>query len=664
MLSVLVVALAAALLPGALRATNGPTLYVDGSNASCSNSGSGTATQPFCTVGAAASTAIAGQTVQVAAGTYPEHVAPANSGSVGAPIVFTTAPGATVTVTGAGVDGFTISTKSWITVNGFTVTGTSGRGFSVSNSSHITISNNHVSHAGQPTSGLTKAGIYLSNVTDSLVSGNTSDHNSDYGIVLTNGSTRDEIRGNATFNNARGYERAAAGIRLYTSPSNTVDGNVTHDNEDSGIECYTGSNNTFLYHNVAFNNGDHGIDNYQTTGERVIANTIYKNVTAGINIEGGSTGSTIRNNISVDNGIKSPRTHSDIRVESGSTSGTTVDSDLVYLTVPDTVLIWNSISYSSLAAFQAASGQEAHGIQADPNWKSPTTGDFHLTAGSLAIDSADSGASGQPSVDIDGNGRVDDPAMPNTGLGPSGYYDRGAYEFAPAVDAPPVAALSVSGTAPLSVGADASPSTDTDGTPIATYSFDFGDGSGMVGPQSEATATHTYAASGTYTVAVTVTDTAGLSSTTTASVQVAGDDTAPAVSLAVAPASGSAPLTVTADASASTDTDATPIASYRFDFGDGTTPVGPQAASTATHVYTVPGTYMVRLTVTDTAGLSSTVSATVTVTDARPVASLSLSPSSGSAPIAVTADASASSDTDATPIASYTFKFGDGSALV
>ena len=51
---------------------------------------------------------------------------------------------------------------------------------------------------------------------------------------------------------------------------------------------------------------------------------------------------------------------------------------------------------------------------------------------------------------------------------------------------------------------------------------------------------------------------------------------------------------MTADASASTDTDATPIASYRFDFGDGTARSGRRPAATATHTYTLPGTYTVR----------------------------------------------------------------------
>src|SRR6266550_856381 len=633
-----------ALVPGALgAAASASVLYVDGANVSCSNNGSGTIEQPFCTISAAAAKVTAGQTVQVAAGTYPEKVVIPTSGTSSAPIVFTAALGATVTLSGQ-VNGFSITGKSWITINGFTVTGTSGNGILVSGSSYITIAGNHVSYSGQPVSGYQKTGIALSNTTDSLVSGNTAHHNTYAGIELKGGSTRDEVRNNVTFNNAQQFQRAAPGIRLYAAPGNIVDGNVSHHNEDSGIEAYPGSNNTLIYNNVTFNNGDHGIDDLTCTGQRIIANTAYKNVTAGINVEGNSTGATLANNISVDNGIKSPRTHSDIRIENGSTAGTTMDYDLVYLTVPDTILIWSSTSYSSLAAFRSASGQEAHGIQADPRWVSPSTGDFHLTAGSPAIDSANSGASGQPSADFDGNSRVDDPGTQNTGVGPRPYDDRGAYEFqsGPPLDAPPNAVLSVtpsSGAAPLQATADASASTDTDSTPIATYTFDFGDGAAAVGPQTAATATHTYTAAGTYTVTVTVTDTGGLSSSATQQVTAnpSPADAPPNAVLSVTPSSGTAPLQATANASGSTDTDATPIETYTFDFGDGSPAVGPQAGATATHTYTSAGTYTVTVTVTDTGGLSSSATQQVTANpspaDAPPNAVLSVTPSSGAAPL-------------------------------
>src|SRR5439155_330554 len=122
----------------------------------------------------------------------------------------------------------------------------------------------------------------------------------------------------------------------------------------------------------------------------------------------------------------------------------------------------------------------------------------------------------------------------------------------------------------------------------------------------------------------------------------------PVARVTVTPSSGTAPLAVTADASASSDPDGT-IASYRFDFGDGTV-VGPQAGATATHTYAA-GTWTARVTVADNGGATATASATVTVAPAGnqpPVASLTVTLPSGTAPLAVTADASASSDPDGT----------------
>jgi PKD repeat protein len=77
----------------------------------------------------------------------------------------------------------------------------------------------------------------------------------------------------------------------------------------------------------------------------------------------------------------------------------------------------------------------------------------------------------------------------------------------------------------------------------------------------------------------------------------------PVASLSVTQAA-SPPLTVNASGAGSTDS--SPIASYRFDFGDGTAPVVVNAPATGTtHTYAAAGTYSVTLLVTDTGGLTS-----------------------------------------------------------
>ena len=406
-------------------------LYVDRANPGCSDAGPGSAATPFCTIDRAASVAVAGQTVEVAAGTYAEEVIVDNSGTSTAPIVFRPAAGATVTVGGGRSHGFTIVGRSYVQVRGFSVVDTTADGISVKSSQSITLADNEVTGSGAPTSTDHAVGIYLESTSGSVLSGNRLHHNSDRGIYL-NLSNNNTISANVSYSNAREYTREASGMHIYRSNGNTIMGNVTYSNEDSGINIYQTSSNNLIVNNLTYNNGDHGIDVSQsTTGNRLIGNTVYKNVTAGLNAEGGATGTVFENNVAVDNGIGSPRTHSNIRVDNASTSGSSMNNDLMYLSKADVMAIWNGVNYTTVAALRTATGQEARGLQADPQWRSPANGDFHLSPGSPAIDSANSGASGQTTTDLDGITRVDDPATANTGVGPRTYDDRGAFEFVP-----------------------------------------------------------------------------------------------------------------------------------------------------------------------------------------------------------------------------------------
>jgi PKD repeat protein len=216
----------------------------------------------------------------------------------------------------------------------------------------------------------------------------------------------------------------------------------------------------------------------------------------------------------------------------------------------------------------------------------------------------------------------------------------------------PVAKLSVtptSGIAPTTVNADASTSSAVNGT-IASIAIDFGDGTVQNGPA----AAHNYSSPGTYAVTATVTDSFGGIARASSTVTLVANQP-PLARLTITPFSGIAPVTVSADASASSDPDGK-VSSTSINFGDGTV----VKAATATHTYSTPGNYIVTATVTDDRGANSTATATATITSNQlPVARLSVTPTSGVAPVTVTADASASTDADGR-IASVVINFGDG----
>ena len=88
---------------------------------------------------------------------------------------------------------------------------------------------------------------------------------------------------------------------------------------------------------------------------------------------------------------------------------------------------------------------------------------------------------------------------------------------------------------------------------------------------------------------------------------------------------GDIPLTVTFDSTGTTDLDGA-VASYLWDFGDGTTSTSPNAQ----HTYAIPGKYVVTLTVTDNLGVrvTDTVSVEATAPNIAPI----VTPPGGQAP--------------------------------
>jgi len=120
------------------------------------------------------------------------------------------------------------------------------------------------------------------------------------------------------------------------------------------------------------------------------------------------------------------------------------------------------------------------------------------------------------------------------------------------------------------------------------------------------------------------------------------------------------PRSITVDGSGSSDPDAgDSIATYTWDFGDGTPVVGPQVAPVATHTYAASGTYDITLTVADTHAATDTDIRSYTA-GSPPVASFTAPTMTPSGPdILASVDASASSDADGT-ITTYNWTWGDG----
>jgi len=123
--------------------------------------------------------------------------------------------------------------------------------------------------------------------------------------------------------------------------------------------------------------------------------------------------------------------------------------------------------------------------------------------------------------------------------------------------------------------------------------------------------------------------------------------------------SGTAPLAVTLGAGISSDPDGL-VLTFSWDFeGDGIYDLDTGPSYTVTHVYEYGGIYHPTVLVTDADGATDTSSGPIFV-NTPPQAALTLTPSTGDAPLSVTLDASGSADPDG-QLALYEFDCtGDG----
>ncbi len=407
--------------PTPLSSSTGKVYYV-ATNGNDANAG--TLAAPWRTIQKAADTLAGGDTVYIRGGSYNERVSVWYRDNTSGPfITFTAIPGETVTLDGTGIDIqhgeglFHIQRTNFVRVTGLTVQHSNGAGIEVFSANNVRIENNR-------TYDTVKSGIGVWGGTNVLVNNNdvglacnphTGYASSEEPISIASGATNVEVKNNyvhddpvtdypggeginikdgasfVTVHHNRvermtGYGFGVDGWSHYTHDIQFYD-NISANNQDGYIvESEAGGPvaNIFVYNNIAINNTYMGL--YMPTwgnggtalkqNVQFINNTVYGSGLDGVNIMSANVaGVIVRNNILYQNG-------NTVSIDPGAQAQVTLD----------------------------------HNLTVDPRFVNAAGGDFHLQAGSPAIDAGSS--LNAPNTDFDGNPRP-------RGAG----YDIGAHEY-------------------------------------------------------------------------------------------------------------------------------------------------------------------------------------------------------------------------------------------
>jgi len=170
------------------------------------------------------------------------------------------------------------------TVTGNTAQLNSRYGINIGNGNSNIVSDNTVSDS--------ETGILLASSNDSTIVGNTTSDNV-VGICLQS-SSGNTLTGNTTSNNSLGISLK------YTSNSNTLSGNITNSNKNSGIHLNDSHDNS-VTGNEANGNG-HGIYlQWYCSNNIITANTASSNNGYGIIVQAYCTTNTVKNNTATNN---------------------------------------------------------------------------------------------------------------------------------------------------------------------------------------------------------------------------------------------------------------------------------------------------------------------------------------------------------------------------
>lgn len=390
-----------------------------------SDSNTGSSSSPLRSIQKAVDLVNPGDTVYIRAGTYAPFVVN-RSGNNSAMITVTAYENESVIVNGAksGVTTVLIRNAQYIRIKGLQVTGASGdwnAGIRIQGSNNIIESNKVYGNNNGSQSVL---GIWGHGNNNSIIN-NEVFNNYLTGITLSNEGgaySGNSIIENVVYNNYGGGD--SDGIQTIGITGTLIKGNRSYNNADDGFDTWTSSNNT-LIDNISYNNKGPGDGNGfklggTTPGGNNFAsgNIAYGNKGNGFD-GNGSGGNQLYQNVAYNNGNFG---YEDGWRHSGQTSPTIFINNIGYNNIqgnfsagPYTGTANYNLFftdgkgaqarfdygqlYSNLAAFALAyNGMNTNSISANPQFISPSTGNFSLQASSPAIDRGDNGNPGLISI--------------------------------------------------------------------------------------------------------------------------------------------------------------------------------------------------------------------------------------------------------------------------
>ncbi|MGN9906035.1 PKD domain-containing protein [Phytohabitans sp. LJ34] len=480
-----------------------PVLYVKQDAAVCADTGAGTQQQPFCTIGAAAAVAGAGQSVEIANGQYGERVTIARSGTPERPIVFRAATDAVVQLSGP-TAGIVIDGQHDIVLRGIRVNGgTDAPALDVSRSSAIAVDGGSYTMSGTPATvpAIRLAEVHASTLKNISVAGRVPDgiHIDTYssGVVVDTVSVSGPVSDDGRL--ADGIEVGGRDNQVINS---TVDGWT-----GAAILVWHTAADTLVVNNQVNGGPGHGIHSRGPLRTYIVNNTVKNRCADGIRADAFTSSTSIENNVLIDNGTfdanlcgEAPADGVDIGIYEDAVGHTRVGWNNTRKRDGKLNYAWDGTRMNAHTFF-LTSGEGA--------------GDRETLDATEDIDSAYEAAFGYPQTDRLGRARIDDPDVPNTGVGvDGGYADRGAVEASHLPEPRATFALDL---AAATVKVDAS--TSLPGTvPIASYEVDFGDGT--IVKQTSPVVSHRYANPGTFNVKTTAIGTDGLSASRTDQISV------------------------------------------------------------------------------------------------------------------------------------------------